>query len=90
VWAAWDAAGVTMERKVWTDPRVEAAARPFVALRLDLTDAEGDAERYAERYEVTGLPVTILFDAHGRRTATLVGYQDPDRLASTLRTAAEE
>jgi hypothetical protein len=56
--AEWDVAGLTMERKVWTDPRVEAAARPFVALRL------GHVQ--------------------------LVGYQDADKLVSTLRTAADE
>jgi thiol:disulfide interchange protein len=92
VWvrAEWAAAALMMERKVWTDPRVAEAARPFVALRLDVTDAEGDAERYAERYEVTGLPATILFDAHGRRVAALVGYQDPDKLSFTLKATADE
>jgi thiol:disulfide interchange protein len=91
VWAsaAWAAAGTRMEREVWSDTRVAQAARPFVALRLDLTDAEGDAERYAERYEIKGMPYTVLFDARGRRVADLFGYQDVDKLVAALLRAAE-
>jgi thiol:disulfide interchange protein DsbD len=87
--AEWDAAGLEMERRVWTDPRVVAAARPFVMLRLDLTAAEGDAERYAERYDVRGLPTIVFFDGRGRRVAALFGLQDPDRLVEALHDAAE-
>jgi thiol:disulfide interchange protein DsbD len=79
-----------MERRVWTDPRVVAAARPFVALRLDMTDTEGDAERLAERYEVVGMPATVLFDARGQRVKSLLGYRDPAELAAALRAVAEE
>ncbi len=91
VWvrADWAVAALEMERTSWADPRVAAAARPFVALRLDVSEAEGDAERYAERYQVTGLPTTVLVDARGVRVAGLVGYQDGERLASALRAAAE-
>jgi thiol:disulfide interchange protein len=92
VWARaeWAAAAVRMEREVWSDPRVEKAARPFVALRLDLTAAEGDAERYAERYEITGMPFTVLLDARGRRVASLFGYQDVDKVVAALLRTAEE
>jgi thiol:disulfide interchange protein len=79
-----------MERTTWLDPRVAEAARPFVALRLDLTGAEGDAQRYAEQYAVQTLPTTLVFDGHGRRTAVLLGMQDPEALAAALRNAAEE
>jgi thiol:disulfide interchange protein DsbD len=92
VWleATWAAPALEMERKTWTDPRVQDAARPFVALRLDLSAAEGDAERYAERYKVDGVPSTILFDAQGRRVATLYGYQDPETIVAALARAAGE
>jgi len=91
VWARaeWDAAALEMERKVWTDPRVREAARPFVALRLDMTQTEGDAQRYAERYEVVGLPTLILFDATGRRVATLTTYRSAEAVVEALRRAAE-
>ena len=91
VWARadWDAATLEMERKVWTDPRVREAARPFVALRLDLTNTEGDGERYAERYELKGVPSVILLDARGRRVTTLVGSRSAAVLVEALGRAAE-
>ena len=61
---------------------------PFVALRLDVTEASGDAERYAERYQVTAMPTTVLLDARGARVA-LVGYQGAEALAAALLRAAE-
>ncbi len=87
--AEWDAAGLEMERKVWTDPRVRAAARPFVALRLDMTNTEGDAQLYHDRYELKGLPTVILFDASRRRVTTLTTYQSAEALAGALQRAAE-
>jgi thiol:disulfide interchange protein len=91
VWARadWAAPALEMERRVWTDPEVVAAARPFVALRLDLTEAEGDAERLAERYAVTGMPMTVILDARGNRVAGLFGFQNAAALAAALRRAAE-
>ncbi len=91
VWvrAEWAVAALEMERTTWSDPRVLAAARPFVALRLDVTEAEGDAERYAERYQVTAMPMTVLLDARGVRVAALVGSQDAAKLAAALQSAAE-
>jgi thiol:disulfide interchange protein len=92
VWvaAAWSAGSVEMERKTWTDPSVIEAARPFVALRLDVSSAEGDAERYAERYDVKAVPTTILFDARGRRVLELPGSRDAATVAAALKRAAEE
>jgi thiol:disulfide interchange protein len=91
VWvrADWDAATLEMERMVWEDPGVRGAARPFVALRLDVTDAEGDAERYAERYGLVGMPATILFDARGQRVAAFFGFRDAPTIAEALRRASE-
>jgi thiol:disulfide interchange protein len=92
VWvrASWDAATMEMERKVWTDPRVLEAARPFVALRLDVTDTDGYAERYAEQYEVRGVPTIVLYDARGRRVDAFIGSRDPADLVAALRRVAEE
>jgi thiol:disulfide interchange protein len=92
VWvrADWDAAGLEMERTTWLDPKVREAARPYVALRLDVSAAEGDAQRYAERYDVQRLPTILLFDARGQRVGALGGYQDAARVAEALRRAAED
>lgn len=87
--AAWSAAALDMERRAWPDPRVLAAARSFVALRLDLTDAEGDAELYAQGYALTAIPTTLVFDAHGHQVAALTGSVDPAALAAALTEASQ-
>jgi thiol:disulfide interchange protein len=90
VWfhAEWDAASAQMARSVWTDPAVIEAARPFVALRLDVTETEGDSERYAERYAIRAVPTTILFAPGGSRVETFTGTVDPSHLVIALRAAA--
>jgi thiol:disulfide interchange protein len=86
VWvrAEWAASALQMERTVWNDPVVARAARGFVALRLDVTEAEGDAELLAQRYAVDSMPATILFDAAGRRVAALRGLVDAAILTAAL------
>lgn len=90
VWARadWAAAALSMERSVWTDPRVIRAAAGFVALRLDLTEAEGDAELFAQRYGVDVMPATIVMDAGGRKIAVIRGFADAEALAGALVKAA--
>jgi thiol:disulfide interchange protein len=88
--AEWSVPCLELDRTVWRAPGVVAAARRFVALRLDLTSAEGDAELFAQRYELTAVPTILLFDAEGRRAASLRGYVDADRLAAELARVADE
>jgi thiol:disulfide interchange protein len=78
-----------MEREVLSDPSVLAEARGFIALRLDLTAAEGDAELYAERYGASALPAVALFDREGRRVALLLGPKPAAELAAAMRAASE-
>lgn len=87
--ADWDASSLAMERKAWSDPRVVEAAARFVALRLDLSSAEGDAEAYAQAYDLRAVPTTVLFDPRGKRVASLTGLLDADRLLAALAEAAE-
>jgi len=91
VWvrADWATAALEMERKAWSDPRVMAEARRFVALKLDVTAAEGDAELYAERYGVTMMPETVLFDASGRKAGSVRGATGADELLKAMRAASE-
>jgi thioredoxin-related protein len=64
--------------------------RPFVPLRLDFTDTEGDGELYAQQYQLAGVPTIVLFDGSGRKVASFVGFKDPATLAGALRAAAAE
>lgn len=87
--ADWSAGSLWMERELWSDPRVVAAARAFVALELDVTRAEGDAELVAQRYGANKLPTIALFDREGRSVASLSGEQRPEALLTALSAAAE-
>jgi thiol:disulfide interchange protein DsbD len=88
--ADWAAACLEMERGAWIDPRVVAASRRFVALRLDVSEAEGDAELYAQRYGVNGIPEILVVDPAGRTVARSAGAPAADALVSLLGGAAGE
>jgi thiol:disulfide interchange protein len=78
-----------MEREVWPETRVRSAARQFVALKLDVTSAEGDAELYAQRYGADKVPTIALFDREGRRVGSLFGEQRIETLLAAMQAASE-
>jgi thiol:disulfide interchange protein len=87
--ADWAVASAQMEREVWTDARVIRASRAFVALKIDVTRAEGDAELYAERYGAPAVPAVLLFDANGRRVGLVSGRTQVSELLEALQRASE-
>jgi thiol:disulfide interchange protein DsbD len=88
--AEWTVASLRMERDVWTDERVARAAREFIALKLDLSADDADAELFAERYGAEGIPATVVLNARGDRTAKLIGEVDAPAIIDALRRASEE
>jgi thiol:disulfide interchange protein len=88
--AAWAAPCLEMERRAWRDPGVVAAASGFVPLQLDVTEAEGNAELYAQRYGVTTIPEILVVDPSGRTVATSRGGASAEALVALLRDAAGE
>lgn len=87
--ADWAAASLHMEREVWSDPRVLREGRAFVALKIDVTNVEGDAELYAQRYDAPAVPATVVLDAHGERVALLPGAVSADAVLDAMRKAVE-
>jgi thiol:disulfide interchange protein len=88
--ASWAAPCLEMERTAWRDPRVVAAARRFVPFQLDVSEAEGNAELYAQRYGVTTIPEILVVDASGRTVARTSGAASAEGLVALLRDAAGE
>ncbi len=88
--ASWAAPCIAMERDAWIDPRVVAAARRFVPLQLDVTDADENAELYAQRYGVDRLPEILVVDPAGRTLATSGARTSADSLAAFLRDVGGE
>jgi len=88
--ADWSAAALELDRGVWSDPRVLRAARGFVALKLDLSAAEGDAELYAQHFGVRAVPTTVVLDAAGKQVGMLAGAFEAEDLLPVLAKADEE
>lgn len=90
VFAAWSAACVHMDRTTWTDPRVVELARSFVALRLDVTDVDSQAQAEADAFGVSGLPTVLLFDAHGNELTRFESLTSTEVLLAAMSVAAAD
>lgn len=81
--ADWSAGALSMDRGVWSDPRILFHPMPVVALRVDLTDGP-NAELWAEEFHVQALPTTLFFNEEGREVKRLNGAQSVDDVLAAL------
>ena len=73
-WAEWCVACKELDRNVWSDPRVQAKAARFVALKLDGTADDARFQALVAKYEVQGMPTVVFVDGRGRESpARVVG-----------------
>lgn len=79
--AVWCGPCRTMDRTVWTDPRIiDWVQQHAVAAPLDI-------DRYptgARRLNIQGVPTIVLFDATGTERARRVGMADADTMLTWL------
>lgn len=78
-----------MDRNVFSNNRVAAAAKEFIAVRVDLTEGAAGAQALAEKFGVEGLP-TIIFlgpDGKERSNLRLVGFENARFFAERLESA---
>lgn len=87
LFADWAVPAVKMDRDTWTDPRILKRARGFVALRLDVTDTDANAQAQADHFDLRTMPSTILLDDHGAEIVRLEGFADADAMVRALDTA---
>jgi len=88
-YADWCVSCKEMERYTFSDPTVAAMMSRAVLLKADVT-ANSDADRaLLKRFHLFGPPGTIFFDAQGREIegVRVIGFQNAERFALTLRTA---
>jgi thiol:disulfide interchange protein len=85
VFAAWSTAALRTERTTLADPRVIRKARTFVALRLDVTEADANAQAAADGYELRTRPSIVLLDHLGHEITRLEGYAGPDDVLAAMR-----
>jgi thiol:disulfide interchange protein len=82
--AAWATPSVQMDRVTWADPRVVERARSFVMLRLDLTNADANAQADADIFDLQVMPSTVIVDPNGTVVVTLAGLAGPDEVLSAM------
>jgi thiol:disulfide interchange protein len=78
-WCGWCR---KLDREVFADEQVAAAAKGVVAVRLD---AEKEGEKLAERFGVDGFPTVLFLDADGKLVKRVNGYVDRDEMLEVLK-----
>ncbi len=74
-----------MEHSTFVDPSVVSEARRFVRLKANLTAQDKATEELTSKYEIQGVPTTMLIDSAGKVAKSKVGYVGPQELLSDLR-----
>lgn len=77
-YADWCVSCKTMEREVFSDPRVQARFKEMVLLRPDVTAYDDEDRALMQRLNVIGPPTILFFDRSGRELARsrIVGEVD--------------
>jgi thiol:disulfide interchange protein DsbD len=74
-----------MEHSTFVDPSVVSEARRFVAMKANLTKQDKHTEDLMSRFEIQGVPTTMLIDSSGKVFQRKVGYIGPQEMLSDLR-----
>ena len=82
--AEWAVPAMKMDRETWTDPRILRRAPDFVALRLDVTDADANAQAQADHFDLQTMPSTIFLDDRGAEVVRLEGFADAEHVVAAL------
>jgi len=85
--ADWCLPCLELERKTFSDPRVEKALGDRTLLKADLTKVSSpESVALAERYAILGVPTVIFLDASGkeRQDLRLVGFENAEKFLERL------
>ncbi len=74
-----------MEHSTFIDPSVVSEARRFVTMKANLTAQDKKTEELTNKYEIQGVPTTMLIDSSGKVLQRKVGYIGPREMLSDLR-----
>lgn len=88
LFADWATPALQMDRVTWADPRLVERASSFIALRLDVSGADAQAQADADRFELRTMPSTLIFDPDGAEVGRLEGFATADDVVGVLATIA--
>lgn len=77
-WCGWCK---KLDKEVFSDARVAAAAKDLIAVRVN---AEKGGEKVAERFDVQGYPTVLFVDGAGKVVKRVDGYVDVDEMLQIL------
>lgn len=77
-WCGWCK---KLDREVFSDARVAAAAKDLIAVRVN---AEKGGEKVAERFDVQGYPTVLFVDGAGKVVRRVDGFVDVDEMLQIL------
>ncbi len=73
-----------MEHSTFIDPAVVGEAARFVRIRADLTAQDARNDAIIRKFNIRGVPTTVLIDSNGRIDTQTVGYIGPGELLMDL------
>ena len=74
-----------MENSTYIDPMVVREADRFVRMKANLTAQDKTSDALMSKFEIQGVPTTMLIDSAGRVRDRKVGYVGPRELFTALR-----
>jgi thiol:disulfide interchange protein DsbD len=74
-----------MEHSTFIDPSVVSEAKRFVRMKANLTAQDKKTQELTGKFEIQGVPTTMLIDSAGKVTQRKVGYIGPSEMLSDLR-----
>ncbi len=74
-----------MEHSTFIDPSVVTEAKRFVTMKANLTAQDKKTEELTSKYEIQGVPTTMLIDSSGKVLQRKVGYIGPQEMLADLR-----
>jgi thioredoxin:protein disulfide reductase len=91
-YADWCVSCKEMERFTFSDPAVQARLAQMLVLQADVTRNDADDKALLKRFRLFGPPGIVFFDRDGREIEGLrvIGYQPPEKFATTLEVASSD
>ena len=74
-----------MEHSTFVDPTVVKEASRFVRMRADMTHQDKSNEDLVSKFQVQGVPTTVMIDSAGKVQVHKVGYIGSDEFLADLR-----
>jgi thioredoxin:protein disulfide reductase len=74
-----------MEHSTFIDPSVVSEAKRFVTMKANLTAQDKKTEDLMNKFEIQGVPTTVMIDSAGKVLQRKVGYIGPQEMLTDLR-----